>query len=293
MASARFSRVLGQLAASLPLAAGASAQLRGQTASGCEESPPKPPAVPFQAASCVRNEAHTHDTRLITLKLPAAWNTKGPVANVVVKDGDVARPYNPLSAHSGDLVTLLVKRYGEAAKMGSKLHGLKEGDVVQVKGPNRQWSLPEKGKCKHFGMIAGGTGITPIMQAAEAILEQDEGAAVTLITLNKTSGDVLLRKELKFLQMRFGGRLTVAHIVAAKTGGEDDVVTDEEGSASSELFKAVLPAPSAAGGVMVLVCGRPPMTAAVAGPKTKDFKQGEVGGMLKELGYGEGQVWKF
>ena len=29
------------------------------------------------------------------------------------------------------------------------------------------------------------------------------------------------------------------------------------------------------------------------GPKTKDYKQGEVGGVLKAMGYATEQVWKF
>jgi len=295
MASGRFSRVARPLAGALPLVAATWGQRHGQPASGCEAKPScceesKKPA--FFKATCVENEAHTHDTRLITLKLPATWSEKGPVANVVVRaeiagPSMVARPYNPLSAYSGDTVTLLVKRYGEKAQMGSKLHGLKAGETVEVKGPNQQWTLPEKGTCKHYGMVAGGTGITPIVQAAEAILKQDSSAVVTLVTMNKTSQDVLLRKQLKFLEIQFCGRLKVVHCVATKT---NDDGTDMEGSPSVPLLSALLPKPSATGGVMILVCGRKEMTAAVAGPKTPDFKQGDVGGMLKELG---SQVWKF
>lgn len=297
MASATFSRVVRPLAGSLgllPLVAAAWDQ-RAKPVSSCEESKPKV----FQKATCVKNEAHTHNTRLITLRLPEEWNEKGPVANVLVKASiegaakPVVRPYNPLSAGSGDAVTLLVKRYGDSALMGSKLHGLKAGDSVDVKGPNQQWSLPEKGTCKHYGMVAGGTGITPIIQAAEGILQEDSSATITLVTLNKSSKDVLLRKELKFLEIKYCGRLTVVHCVDAKTGGKDDVATDEEASASAPLLKALLPAPSAAGGVKVLVCGPKDMTAALAGPKTPDFKQGEVGGVLKDLGYKTEQVWKF
>eukprot|EP00929_Paragymnodinium_shiwhaense_P019875 TRINITY_DN13417_c0_g1_i1.p1 TRINITY_DN13417_c0_g1~~TRINITY_DN13417_c0_g1_i1.p1 ORF type:complete len:292 (+),score=87.22 TRINITY_DN13417_c0_g1_i1:89-964(+) len=260
----------------------------------CEDKKPA-----FQIATCVRNEVHTHDTRLVTLKLPGNWNDKGPVANVLVRaavgsDGKpLGRPYNPLSASSGCEVTLLVKRYGETAKMGSKLHGLQAGQTVEVKGPNKQWSLPAKGEYKNFGMVAGGTGLTPVIQATEAILAQDPAAHVTLVTLNKTSADVLLRKQLQLMEVKFTGRLTVIHCVGTKTGGKEDVATDLEGTASGQLLKALLPAPKAAGGTFIAVCGRGEMTAAVAGPKTPDYKQGDVGGLLKELGYATEQVWKF
>ena len=43
----------------------------------------------------------------------------------------------------------------------------------------------------------------------------------------------------------------------------------------------------------VMVCGRPGMTAFVAGPKSKDFKsQAEVKGVLGKLGYNNENVWK-
>ena len=43
----------------------------------------------------------------------------------------------------------------------------------------------------------------------------------------------------------------------------------------------------------VFVCGPPPMMAAIAGPKTKDFKQGDVAGLLGAAGFSSSQVHKF
>jgi cytochrome-b5 reductase len=124
----------------------------------------------------------------------------------------VDRNYNPISAQSGDSVTLLVKRYGETAKMGSLLHNLQVGESIEVKGPNRQLTLPEKGSVQIYYMIAGGTGITPIHQATEGILQHDDQARVVLVTLNKTEGDTLLKDELAHLQQKSGDRLKVVHL---------------------------------------------------------------------------------
>jgi cytochrome-b5 reductase len=202
---------------------------------------------------------------------------------------EVARPYNPLSASSGDSITLLVKRYGQDAQMGSKLHGLKAGDTVEIKGPNRQWGIPQVSSVKHYGLIAGGTGITPLIQAAEGILKSDPEAKVTLITFNKTSSDVLLRITAHILEKEHPSRFKVVDYV------EDNkhIHTDKLGRPSKETLKETLPSPFAHGGmVKILVCGPKDMTAAVAGPKTPDFKQGEIGGMLKELGYKKSQIFK-
>lgn len=174
-------------------------------------------------------------------------------------------------------MTLLVKRYPEA-KVGGALHELKPGESVEVRGPNQQWKF-EKGKYNQYAMVAGGTGITPLFQTAGYVLSNDPAAQVTMVTLNKTSDDVLLWSELRDLQATHGKRLKVVHVTESA-----------EGKASAPMLKKMLPAPK--GKVLVMVCGRPPMTAAVAGAKNKDFTQGEVGGILKELGYDKDQVWK-
>jgi len=44
--------------------------------------------------------------------------------------------------------------------------------------------------------------------------------------------------------------------------------------------------------IKIFVCGPPGQVAAVAGKKDGP-KQGELGGILKELGYNEDQVFKF
>jgi len=51
-----------------------------------------------------------------------------------------------------------------------------------------------------------------------------------------------------------------------------------------------MPAPSPDS--LVLVCGPPSMMVTISGPKTPDFKQGLVGGLLKEAGYNEDMVFK-
>lgn len=282
----------------------------------------------WKTATCTRNEAYTHDTRFVTLDLGGgSWTEKGPISNVVVRapiaaapelgscacckcpppcmcpkgangccacckcpgtcgcpkkelpasaGGPtlVARPYNPLYTDSGSRVTLLVKKYS-GGKMGSKLHGLEVGETVEVRGPNQQWTF-EAGKYKSYAMVAGGTGITPLFQAAEHILKHDKGATVTVLTLNKTEGDVLLKDELERLGREHGPRVRVVH---------------RTGMPSAEMLREELPEPSG-GSLLVMVCGRPAMTKVVSGGKAPDFSQGELGGLLKELGYKPEQVWK-
>jgi len=170
-----------------------------------------------------------------------------------------------------------VKRY-PGGKVGGALHELKTGESVEIRGPNTQWKF-EQGKYNQYAMVVGGTGITPLFQTAGCVLSKDPAAQVTMVTLNKTSDDVLLRAELAELQATHGKRLKVIHVTECA-----------EGRASAAMLKKLLPAPK--GKVLVMVCGRKEMTEAIAGAKNKDFTQGEVGGILKQLGYSSDQVWK-
>lgn len=195
-----------------------------------------------------------------------------------------ARPYNPLSASSGDTLTLLVKKYDDS-KVGAKLHALQKGEAVEVKGPNQQWTF-QSGKYSHYAMVAGGTGITPLIQAAEDILKNGT-AKITFLTFNRTPDDVLLKQELEMLKITHPGRLEIAHHVES---GEGTGCSQAGRCCMRRILKDKLPKPGE--GVLVMVCGRKEMTEHVAGPKTPDFKQGEVDGVLKSLGYESKHVWK-
>ena len=63
-----------------------------------------------------------------------------------------------------------------------------------------------------------------------------------------------------------------------------------EGYINATILKETMPLP---GQGKVFICGPPGMVQSIAGPKTKDFKQGEVDGILKGLGYSSADVFKF
>lgn len=67
--------------------------------------------------------------------------------------------------------------------------------------------------------------------------------------------------------------------------------TGGKGFVSKDMVKEHLPPP--AEDTMIFFCGPPPMLKAVAGEKGKNYTQGEVGGVLKDLGYTTDMVYKF
>jgi cytochrome-b5 reductase len=85
----------------------------------------------------------------------------------------VIRPYTPISdPDSKGYFDLLIKVYPDG-KMSQYFASLKPGDVVEVKGPIEKLRYSPNMK-KQIGMIAGGTGITPMLQVVRAILKNPD-----------------------------------------------------------------------------------------------------------------------
>ena len=76
--------------------------------------------------------------------------------------------------------------------------GLKIGQTMKVKGPKGAMVyIPNM--VRHFGMIAGGTGITPMLQIIRAIIRgraSGDHTEVDLIFANVNPDDILLKEDL-------------------------------------------------------------------------------------------------
>ncbi|XP_020685101.1 NADH-cytochrome b5 reductase-like protein isoform X1 [Dendrobium catenatum] len=198
----------------------------------------------------------------------------------------VIRPYTPISdPESKGYFDLLIKVYPEG-KMSQHFAQLKPGDVLEVKGPIEKLRYSPNMK-KKLGMVAGGTGITPMVQVIKAILKNpDDKTQVSLIYANVSPDDILLKAELDRLAAsypNFKVFYTVDKPSKSWRGGA--------GFISSDMILKGLPGPSE--DTLILVCGPPGLMNHISGDKAKDRSQGELSGLLKDLGYTEEMVYKF
>ena len=89
-----------------------------------------------------------------------------------------------------------------------------EGDELAVLGPSGNFTVePRSVNQRHLVMIAGGSGITPIMSILETVLRVETASRVTLIYGNRGWDDVIFRDRLQALCEEFGDRLTVDHVL--------------------------------------------------------------------------------
>lgn len=91
---------------------------------------------------------------------------------------------------------------------------VKEGDELEVLGPSGSFTVePRSVNARHLVMIAGGSGITPIMSILETVLRVESGSRVTLIYGNQTWDAVIFRERLEGLWRELGDRLVVDHVL--------------------------------------------------------------------------------
>ncbi|OXV09611.1 hypothetical protein Egran_02618 [Elaphomyces granulatus] len=203
-------------------------------------------------------------------------------------DKPVVRPYTPVSDEDQPgYLDLVVKRYPNGP-MSEHLHSMNVGQRLDFKGPLPKYPW-EPNKHKHITLIAGGTGITPMYQLLRSIFKNPEDKTkVTLVFGNVTENDILLKKELQELENTYPQRFKAFYVLDKPpkewTGGS--------GYITKELLKIVLPEPKE-DNIKIFVCGPPGMYKAISGTKVSPKDQGELNGILKELGYDKDQVYKF
>lgn len=236
----------------------------------------------------------SHDSVLLTFDLPDKSKPLGlsTCACLLCKFSPggsadpVVRPYTPVSTNAtiGSFL-LLVKVYG-SGKMSQHLKALPLGSSVDFKHVGFAVKTQYPFKRKHITMLAGGTGIAPMVQALHAILgTSGDDTRVTLLFGNKTSEDILCRSLLDSWSKSSKGRLSVVHVLSRLA--ESDQWQGARGHINRALIEKHSAPPSA--DVLVMVCGTPPMYSSLCGPGD----QRDPAGLLAEMGYAAEQIYKF
>ncbi|KAE8351172.1 NADH-cytochrome b5 reductase 2 [Aspergillus coremiiformis] len=201
---------------------------------------------------------------------------------------NVLRPYTPTSDEDQPgYLDLIVKVYPNGP-MSEHLHNMTVDQRLSFKGPLPKYTW-EANKHDHISLIAGGTGITPMYQLIRQIFKNPEDKTkVTLVFGNVSEDDILLKKELQDLENTYPQRFKAFYVLDKPPKGW----TGGKGFITKELLKTVLPEPKEESH-KVFVCGPPGLYNAISGNKVSPKDQGELSGILKELGYHKDQVYKF
>ncbi|KAJ1727253.1 NADH-cytochrome b5 reductase [Coemansia biformis] len=189
---------------------------------------------------------------------------------VEVGGKEVARSYTPTSTDSDrGFFELVVKTY-ESGIVSAHLGRMDIGDSVNVRGPRGAFQY-QPNMVRALGMIAGGTGITPMYQIIQHILANPEDKThVSVIFANVNEDDILLREQLEQWAAEHDN-LDIHYVLNNPPDGWQGGV----GFVTKDMIQEWLPAPAT--DIKVLLCGPPPMVKA-------------MGTHLADLGYDQPRV---
>jgi len=249
-----------------------------------------------------KNEVVGVNVHKVTLDFPQSTDILGmTTAGMLMVEGNtrdgsekIARPYTPVSRNDMvGKVELVVKDYPGVGQVSTHICSAEVGSKISVKGCFTKIDVTPN-KWKKVGMIAGGSGLTPCLQVAEELLSHSEDKTeITLLFCNQNPEAIFLKDHIDDLVANSAGRFNVHYVVdEAPEGWEPKLV----GYVTEPMIAEYLPAADGAHN-MIMVCGPPPMYNALCGPKLmeegKPPAQGELSGILKEMGFTSEAVFKF
>ncbi|KAG6596195.1 NADH--cytochrome b5 reductase 1, partial [Cucurbita argyrosperma subsp. sororia] len=219
----------------------------------------------FKEFKLVKRTKLSHNVAKFTFILPKTDSILGlPIGQHLSCRGkdsqgeEVIKSYTPVTLDSDvGYFELVIKMYPQG-RMSHHFREMRMGDFLAVKGPKGSFKY-QPGKVRAFGMLAGGSGITPMYQVARSILENlNDKTQIHLIYANVTLEDILLKEELDLLAKRYPDRFQIYYVLNQPPKVWDGGV----GFVSKEMIRAHCPAP--ASDIQILRCGPPPMNKAMA-----------------------------
>ncbi|KAG5436892.1 hypothetical protein PCANB_001645 [Pneumocystis canis] len=172
--------------------------------------------------------------------------------SVTIDDKQISRPYTPCSSDDDrGYFDLLIKSY-PTGKVSKYIGEMKIGQTIRVKGPKGQMTY-YPGLVREFGMIAGGTGITPMLQIIRAIVKNPKDTTkISLIFANVSEEDILLKEEFDTLVKKYSN-FKIHYVLNNPPPHWDSDV----GYVTKDMIKKYCPSP--APDIKLLLCGPPPM----------------------------------
>ena len=161
----------------------------------------------------------TDDAVALTLDVPEELRERyafrpGQHLTLVGEDG-VRRSYSLCVAPSTGVWRIGVKQLPGGAFSEGVLPGLKVGDALQVMTPSGSFGpAPDPNRARRYVGIAAGSGITPVLSIAGAVLETEPRSHVTLVVANRTHRSVMFLDEIAALKDAFPDRVQVLHVLS-------------------------------------------------------------------------------
>jgi ring-1,2-phenylacetyl-CoA epoxidase subunit PaaE len=135
----------------------------------------------------------------------------------LTESGELRRSYSicstPAELALRSVIWIGVRRVGGGAFSDHATKTLRAGDVVDVLPPLGHFTTDlDPQRERHYGAIAAGSGITPVLSLVASALNTEPRSRFSLIYANRSSASVMFADEVADLKDAFPRRLQVVHV---------------------------------------------------------------------------------
>lgn len=159
------------------------------------------------------------DALLVSFDVPAELRSAfnfAPGQYLNLRHGELRRSYS-ICAAPGEALRVGVRRV-PGGVFSNWLHTqLQMGDRLDVMEPQGRFAAALATAPRHVLVVAGGSGITPILSILKTVLRDDPKAQCTLLYGNRTAASTMFKEELEDLKNRHLTRLAL-HTVFSREG---------------------------------------------------------------------------
>jgi ring-1,2-phenylacetyl-CoA epoxidase subunit PaaE len=128
---------------------------------------------------------------------------------------EVRRSYSICSTPSSGRLRVAVKLLEGGAFSGHANTALHRGDVLDVMTPAGRFGVDlDPRQAKRYAAVVAGSGITPVLSIAGAVLEEEPRSTFTLVYGNRTTSSVMFAEELTDLKDRYPERFQLLHVLS-------------------------------------------------------------------------------
>lgn len=199
-------------------------------------------------------EPLTDDSVAISFGVPADLQSEyafKPGQHLTIRrieaDGEeVRRSYSICSSPSSGALRVAVRGVPDGVFSTHALTALAVGDRLEVMTPAGTFTSdfdPDRGT-RHYGMIAAGSGITPILSLATTALETEPGCWVTLLYGNKSTSSIMFLEEISELKDRYADRFQIVHVLSREQTDVDLFSGRLDQQRLQRIFDQLLPVAS-------------------------------------------------
>jgi ring-1,2-phenylacetyl-CoA epoxidase subunit PaaE len=214
----------------------------------------------FRPLPILSREVAADGAICLTLAIPAEFQDEyafKPGQHVALRatlrGREVRRTYSIVNGAPNGVLRLGIRVQGEGGLSHFLAHHATVGDSVEALGPTGRFFHAEPAMVgRSYVAFAAGSGITPVLSIATAILEREPDSRFLLVYGNRTMARTMFLEDILQLKNRFLGRLAV-HFVMSREPQEIELFNGRLDGAKVQELAGVLFDPAAVD--EVFVCG--------------------------------------